>query len=515
MTIEGFNSYYNPYYQSNIGFKNNQNKNQNKSSIIDKPVEKVENVINKTVDTFVKTEENEEKKKSHRTAITVGSTVLVIGSLMALLNPKFSGKLINKMRKNASKANAEAIKGSKGSFKNQFNQFKSDILSFGADCFQFTNTINAWKDQAFKWLCADKKSFSCIKNETANNILRKIDNGFTTIMRKPHTAITNGFDAISKHTVYSKYAGASKKLDELENLIQSYKAKMPYSKQLELENKLKEISKAREYFSKNQVDSRLQEQEKLMSNLEKDFRDKFQEYRKNFKWFNSEGTFKEKSKHNYQNFRENMSYWAEDIMMPDRNRLEQNGKDIVNNILGDGKAQQGKYHEVIDMLSPFISKDEKLALESTLRTSGKSLRKANFSETVEYFDKKRDLMLGGAPTDVLTALFGIGMSGVAIGTADTKEDRISRAITVAFPAVAGLGVSTALTAMLVSGAKSLGIGFASSIGLSMLGNTADKYLNPKKPTQNNLAKNQTNATNPTKTTATPQINQQQEVVKNA
>ena len=104
------------------------------------------------------------------------------------------------------------------------------------------------------------------------------------------------------------------------------------------------------------------------------------------------------------------------------------------------------------------------------------------------------------------------MSGVAIGTADTKEDRISRAITVAFPAIAGLGVSTALTAMLVSGAKSLGIGFASSIGLSMLGNTADKYLNPKK---NNLSKNQTNATNPTKTTAMPQINQQQEVVKNA
>ena len=515
MTIEGFNSYYNQYYsQNNIGFKNNQEKD--KSLIIKKPVEKVENVINKTVDTFVKTEENEEQKKGHRTAITVGSTVLVIGSLMALLNPKFSGKLINKMRKNASKANAEAVKGNKASFKNQFNQFKSDFLSFGADCLQFTNTINAWKDQAFKWFCADKKSFSCVKNETANNILRKIDDGFTTVMSKPHTAITNGFDAISKHTVHSKYDGAAKKLNELENLIQSYKSKLPQSKQLELESKLKEISKAREYFSKTQVDSRLQEQEKLMSNLEKDFRAKFQEYRKNFKWFKAEGTFKEKSSHNYQNFRENMSYWAEDIMMPDRNRLEQNGKDIVNSIIGDGKSQQGKYNEVIDMLSPFISKDEKLALESTLKTSGKSLRKANFSETIEYFDKKRDLMLGGAPTDVLTALFGIGMSGVAIGTADTKEDRISRAITVAFPAIAGLGVSTALTAMLVSGAKSLGIGFASSIGLSMLGNTADKYLNPKKLAQNNLAKNQTNATNPTeKTAAMPQINQQQEVVKNA
>ena len=245
-----------------------------------------------------------------------------------------------------------------------------------------------------------------------------------------------------------------------------------------------------------------------MSNLEKDFRAKFQEYRKNFKWFKAEGTFKEKSRHNYQNFRENMSYWAEDIMMPDRNKLEQNGKDIVNIILGDGKTQQGKYNEVIDMLSPFISKEEKLVLETTLKKSGKTLRKANYSETVEYFDKKRDLMLGGAPTDILTALFGIGMSGVAIGSADTKEDRISRAITVAFPAIAGLGVSTALTAMLVSGAKSLGIGFASSIGLSMIGNTADKYLNPK----SDLIANQSNNLNKNQQTATKQQINNQEVV---
>ena len=509
MSIESFNNYNNPYYfQSNIGFKNNQEKNKDKSLIIKKPVEKVENVINKTVDTFVKTDGNEEKKKKYKKAVTVGSTVLVIGGLMALLNPKFSGKFINKMRKNASKANAEALKGNRTSLKAQFHQLKSDFLSFGADFLQFTNTANAGKDQAFKWFCADKKSFNRVKNETIRNTLRKIDDGFTTVMRKPHNAITNMFDSISKHTVHSKYGGASKKLNELENLIQSYKTKLPYSKQLELENKLKEITKAREYFSKNQVDSRLQEQEKLMSNLEKDFRAKFQEYRKNFKWFKAEGTFKEKSKHNYQNFRENMSYWAEDIMMPDRNRLEQNGKDMVNTILGDGKTQQGKYNEVIDILSPFISKEEKLALESTLKTSGKTLRKANFSETVEYFDKKRDLMLGGAPTDILTALFGIGMSGVAISTADTKEDRISRAITVAFPAIAGLGVSTALTAMLVSGAKSLGIGFASSIGLSMIGNTADKYLNPK----TNLMAKQSNDLNKNQQTATKQQINNQEVV---
>ena len=72
MSIEGFNNYNNPYYfQSNIGFRANQEKekDKDKSLIIKKPVEKVENVINKTVDTFVKTDGNEEKQKKYRKAV--------------------------------------------------------------------------------------------------------------------------------------------------------------------------------------------------------------------------------------------------------------------------------------------------------------------------------------------------------------------------------------------------------------------------------------------------------------
>ena len=53
------------------------------------------------------------------------------------------------------------------------------------------------------------------------------------------------------------------------------------------------------------------------------------------------------------------------------------------------------------------------------------MRKANHSECVEYFDKKRDLMLGSAPTDVLTAVASLIASGVAIGVADTKEDNLN------------------------------------------------------------------------------------------
>ena len=53
-----------------------------------KPIETVSKTIENSVDAFVP--EEEKKKKSYKKAITVGSSVLVISGLVALLNPKFS-----------------------------------------------------------------------------------------------------------------------------------------------------------------------------------------------------------------------------------------------------------------------------------------------------------------------------------------------------------------------------------------------------------------------------------------
>ena len=135
--------------------------------------------------------------------------------------------------------------------------------------------------------------------------------------------------------------------------------------------------------------------------------------------------------------------------MPERNRLEEEGKAIVDSLIGDGKTKKGAYNDIMELLNPHLKSEEKAAFEDGIKSTGKLLRKANHSECVEYFDKKRDLMLGSAPTEVLTAVASLIASGVAIGVADTKEDRISRTITGAFPVIAGLGVSTALTLSLI------------------------------------------------------------------
>lgn len=469
------------YYTINRPYSYNDRltfKEGDPNRILAKPINKVENIVNNTVDTFVKTENvDEEKKKTHKTAILVGSSVFVISGLVALLNPKFSNKLFNKMKVAAQKAGnkAEADKG----FKGKLYRGTQKALDNTAQFLQFTNTINNAKDKGFKWLCTEEKTFKSVKNDGVRNALVNVDKGVRKVLTKPYSGITNFFDSISKGTVFKQCRSANNSITSLEDLVKLYKDKLPIDAQRNLDVKLKEFQSVKEYFAKSQVEGRLKNQEQAMSNLESDFVKKYHEYVQGFK-NNPSG----KGKH----FKDNMSFWAEDILMPERNRLEAEGQKVINTLVGDGKSQKGAFNEIFDIISPHVSKEEAAVLENKIAKTSKSLSKANKSECVEYFDKKRDLILGSAPTDVATAAAGIVMSGVAIGTADTKDERISRAVTVAAPAVLGLGTSMALTAMLFSGVKGMIYGSLASLGLSVVGSGVDKYLIPKSPAQ--LAKNE-------------------------
>jgi predicted phage tail protein len=180
-----------------------------------------------------------------------------------------------------------------------------------------------------------------------------------------------------------------------------------------------------------------------------------------------------------KNRKDIFKFWAEEALMPQRNRLESEGTTVIDSLVGDGKEIKGAYKEVVEILSPHLKDEELRAFEDTIKKTEKLLRNANHSECVEYFDKKRDLMLGSAPTDVVTALASLAASGIAIGVADSKEDKISRTVSGALPVVAGLGVSTALTALLYSGGKGMALGAASSMILSGLGSAATRAMYPK------------------------------------
>lgn len=470
MTIRSYDSVNNPFvFQNQINFRNNSGA----APILTKPIEKVENIVTNTVDTFVKQPEDEEKKKSYKTAIQAGSAALVLTGLVAILNPKFSRKLIGKLKSKAQAAEIKA-KNDKG-LQGKIYKGLHKVYDGTANILQFSNNFNPVKDEAFKWLCTKKKDVSGIKNETCRNIVSKIDSGFVKLMSKPYNACTRWFDNISKHTVQRKYKGARKNLNSFEEIINLYKDKLSAGERKKLEVKLQEIAQTKDYLSEKQVASRLKNQEVLMTDLEKDTIAKMKSYWQGLK----------QKGHRKEHIKNNMTFWAEDILMPKRNAIEQDGKKVLDSLLGDGKTQKGKYNEIFDILSPHLNEHEKTNFEKQLNSVSEKLRKANKSECIEYFDKKRDLMLGGAPTDVLTGIVGLGLSGVAIGTADNKDERVSRAVTVAFPALAGLGTSLAMTAMLFSGIQGMLIGACTSIGLSKIANKIDKNFIPKTPAANN------------------------------
>ena len=132
----------NTQFNSQISFR----EKEENAPILAKPINKVESAITNTVDTFVKQPEDEEKKKSNKTAISVGSTVLVLTGLVALLNPKFSGKLVNKMKTMSSEASAKIEKNKGNVVKSKFYKASEKVWGKVANFLQFTNTI--WKVMA-------------------------------------------------------------------------------------------------------------------------------------------------------------------------------------------------------------------------------------------------------------------------------------------------------------------------------------------------------------------------------
>lgn len=436
------------------------------AAILKKPIEQVENVIHKTVDTFVKPNEEEKEKKSYKTAITVGSGVLVLSSLVALLNPKFSGKLLEKVQNLSlkSKNKSKTISGQKG----KFYSYMEELLKTPAQFLQFCVNSISIKDTAFKWFCSEKKEFGFLKKfKPLQKFFQKTDSINRKILDKPHKSITKFFDKISKNTVFRKYKSVDKNIVSTNNMIHAYSEKVPLEVRIQIESKLKELEIKREYFSHTAVNSRLNKQEILMCDLEGQIRARLKMFILGFK-----------NPHRGQHFKDNMNFWAKDYLQPRQNKLEKEGMDFAASIIGN-EGKKGSYKEIVELLEPHLSLEEKKVLETAIEKTKKKIIKANHIENIEYFDKKRDLVLGSAPTDILTALVGLGASGIAIGSANNNEDRVSRSLTVAFPVIAGFGANLILTAMLTSGFLGLASGAAVSWVLNRLGVKIDRAIFPE------------------------------------
>lgn len=446
-------------YQNQIYSNTPFRSNLASSAPLAKPIEVVQKTIEGTVDPIVDTK----KSKKTRNAIAVGSSVLVLTGLVTLLNPKFSPKITKKLKDLTQKFSEKIEKSEDGTLTNKVYKTSKSAIEWTEKSLQFTNNFNSFKDSLFKQFCTEKKDFLRIKHKPTRNIVKKIDSGIVKVFKPAHEAITRFFDNISKKTVLSKYENSLKKMSSLEELINAQKCKLSDVEKLELEKKLNEIKTMKENFSKTQVQERLAAQEEAMQNLENDFWNRFRAYCNGFE---------RKLKNNGEHIGKNMSCWTQDALQPIQDKIKVSGEQSVNKLIGE----KGVYKEIIDILSPHISAEEKSVLQNQLNKTAKSLNKANKSECVGYFEKKRDLTLGGAPTDILTALFGLGMTGFAISKADNKDERISKLFTGVLPVVGGFGASMVFAAKLISGPVGMLAGAGTGALLNVIGSFANKHL---------------------------------------
>lgn len=419
------------------------------------PVEIIKNKINE-----------EKKKKYNKAAITVGTVVAGVVATVALLNPKHSRGISKFLQKTQTKL-AEKIEQTRNNFiENKIYKISSGVVKWTSNAVNFANNYNPFKDILFKNFCTKEKDFIKVKDYKRRKRLQKADKAVVSVMGKFHRTITRWFDGISRYTVKRNYKKSLKELGKLERLIIQNLDKLPAEERVLAETKLSEIAEAKKYYFTNAIEERLKKQSELMKNLERDFTRKRRKYGSDYtnKWIN-------KGEHLINN----MNYWPETILRPTREQVVRQGLEHAENFVGNSTGNRGIYGEVVDMLAKYTDEKELKTLEKTLNKAQKSLNKSSLIECGEYFDKKRDLTLGSAPTDIVTATIGLIIAGIALASADDKDRRLSKLVTGIIPAISGVGVSLAMTAALVSGGKGLLFGLLATVIMNRIGIVVDKY----------------------------------------
>ena len=423
--------------------------------------------ISSTIDNITNKIDEEKEKKHNKHALTIGIVVAVAVAGVGLLNPRYSKKLAEILQKGQASLAEKINKTKNSAFVNKIYKISSSVINGTSNFVNFINNVNPIKDIWFKNVCTKPEEFDRIKNLHVRKFFRNISQKRVKLTSKIHGGITSLYENIGRFTVKLNYKKSSKILDKLENIIKQNLNKLSGEERALAESKLAEISKIREFFAENNVVARLDKHEECMQNLERDFMKKVRKFGAGYtnSWTN-------RGRHTIKN----LYYWPEEILRPSKTEIEKEGKAVVEKLLNEGSSQKGLYNEVAEILSPHLDAADKKVLEKAVKKSGKFLRNSNTKECSEYFDKIRDLKLGSAPTDIVTAATLLGVSGVAIASADDRKRRVSRLVTGVIPTISGVGVSLGMAAGLVSGGKSLIYGLLATFILNRLGIVVDKHI---------------------------------------
>ena len=158
--------------------------------------------------------------------------------------------------------------------------------------------------------------------------------------------------------------------------------------------------------------------------------------------------------------------------------LRQGNISAITDLLN--KHDSGELQQMVDIYKT-VSAYNVAPLEKHIQKAINSFDKSLNLETVEFFNKVRDLRLGSAPTDVLSIVASGGMIGYGLAKAHNSDERWEVALTSGIPIIGTIGTALYCTAQLVSGSKGMLIAGASGVVLKYMGDFAN-YLRMK--TQN-------------------------------
>lgn len=156
----------------------------------------------------------------------------------------------------------------------------------------------------------------------------------------------------------------------------------------------------------------------------------------------------------------------------------------INDLLTKNKSGElQEMLEIYEKIAPYEVSLIKPKVTKAVASFDKSLN----LETVEFFDKVRDLELGSAPTDVLSILASGGMIAYGLTKAKDADEKWSVTLKAGIPIVGAIGTSLFCTARLISGGKSLLFGAISGLVIGKVGQIAD---NLRKKYSKNTPKSQ-------------------------
>ena len=166
------------------------------------------------------------------------------------------------------------------------------------------------------------------------------------------------------------------------------------------------------------------------------------------------------------------------ILQTQKNNIEKY-IDLTKNILNE--SYKGILEDMLEIYYKLAPEElSKSGAEKALKKAVSSFNNAVELETVEFFDKERDLVLGSAPTDILTILFSGCAISYGLGFAKDKDERISILLKSGIPVVGAILTTLISATKLVSGTKSIVLGLISGLALNSIGSLTDNLIKQNK-----------------------------------